>query len=621
MTDWNEIYSQRTARAAFLAEHSGDIDSLDTFSDITVNEALVLGLIKQGVKKFFAVFGHGSTDLGEVLRVYQEHSLVRVYNFRSEISASHAAAMMRWKFGEYCAVVTSIGPGALQALSASLVGQSNGLGIYYLFGDETTGQEGPNMQQIPKREQDLYLKLADVMGKGFTIGDPYALAAALKRAWGTTRNPAGEKPFYILLPMNVQSRVMRGYNIRELPGPTIIPKQCCIDEYQFKQAAAVIQNSSRVTVKIGRGAAGVEPAVLKDLVRRCSAVLVHSPHIPGMLAYDDPLNMTVGGSKGSLCGNYAMEHCDTAIIIGARGVCQWDSSGTAWKEVKHVISINSSIEDVLHYNRTTALTGDAAEVVRKLSSLLCEPEETSPWQQDCIARRKSWDEIKQKVYRRERIFDEQWGREVLTQPAAIYTAIGFADAVSAVKIFDAGDVQANGFQAVEDSTSGMTVTDTGASYMGFAVSALAACGAAEKKEYGIAFTGDGSFFMNPQVLIDAVHLGVRAMVIIFDNRRMSAISNLQRAQYGTDFATSDSVLVDYAALADAVSGVRGFFGGTTAAEFRSTLKTAYEHSGLSVIHVPVYFGQDEDGGLGVFGSWNVGNWCEKVEAEKHRIGL
>ena len=43
-------------------------------------------------------------------------------------------------------------------------------------------------------------------------------------------------------------------------------------------------------------------------------------------------------------------------------------------------------------------------------------------------------------------------------------------------------------------------------------------------------------------------------------------------------------------------------------------KTAHAHDGLSVVHVPVYCGDNELGGLGAWGQWNVGNWCEDVQA-------
>ena len=197
----------------------------------------------------------------------------------------------------------------------------------------------------------------------------------------------------------------------------------------------------------------------------------------------------------------------------------------------------------------------------------------------------------------------------------------FADRAGAVKIFDAGDVQANGFQIVEDVREGQTLTDTGSSYMGFAASAVLASALSAKVPYPVAFCGDGCFMMNPQILIDAVEHGARGCVVIFDNRRMAAISGLQHAQYGHEYKTSDSVAVDYVAMAKSVEGVRALFGGTSVGGTRRALTTAFSHDGLSVVHVPVYSGDDELGGMGVFGDWNVGNWCERVQEEHHRIGL
>ncbi len=121
---------------------------------------------------------------------------------------------------------------------------------------------------------------------------------------------------------------------------------------------------------------------------------------------------------------------------------------------------------------------------------------------------------------------------MLTQPAAIKSVCDFAKAIGAVKFFDAGDVQANGFQTVEDDQPFDTFTETGASYMGFATCAVISSGLAREPRYGIAFTGDGSFMMNPQALISAVEHGAKGMIVIFDNRRMAAISGLQQAQYG-----------------------------------------------------------------------------------------
>jgi 3D-(3,5/4)-trihydroxycyclohexane-1,2-dione acylhydrolase (decyclizing) len=106
---------------------------------------------------------------------------------------------------------------------------------------------------------------------------------------------------------------------------------------------------------------------------------------------------------------------------------------------------------------------------------------------------------------------------------------------------------------------------------------------------------------------------VHGTVVLFDNRRMAAISALQEAQYGAAYRTNDSVPVDYVALANAVAGVRGIWGGTDADSLRAALTEAHAHEGLSLVHVPVYYGADPAGGMGAYGQWNVGSWCEDVQ--------
>jgi len=101
--------------------------------------------------------------------------------------------------GEKAAVVTSIGPGALQALAASIAPTSDGLGVWYLFGDETTEDEGPNMQQIPSHEQHGFLRMISAMGRTYTLHTPLALPTALRRGLNTVDHPHRAGPFYLLL--------------------------------------------------------------------------------------------------------------------------------------------------------------------------------------------------------------------------------------------------------------------------------------------------------------------------------------------------------------------------------------------------------------------------------------
>jgi 3D-(3,5/4)-trihydroxycyclohexane-1,2-dione acylhydrolase (decyclizing) len=588
--------------------------ALEKQATLSLSEALVLGLLKQGVRKYFAIFGHGSTDLGNVLRLYEEESVTRTFNCRNEVAMAHAATALRWQYGETSAVVTSIGPGALQAFAGSLASASNGVGVYHIYGDETTYGEGYNMQQVPKEQQGLFGQMAALMGGAYTLHTPAAIRAALRRGATQVFHPYRAGPFYLLLPINTQPELVT-LNLDALPSRPDLPPSMPADDAVFDEAAQAIAQADRVAFKVG-GGGRFHDARIRRFAEAAGAAVVLSPGSTGVLPDAHPQNMHVGGSKGSISGNYAAEHAELLVAIGSRAVCQADCSGIGYKSAKAVININGDIADATHYNRTTALVGDIGAVVERLTERLSKLQGSAAkqaWLEQCAAKKAEWTTYKRERFEARPINDPVWQRPTLAQPAAIKIVADFAKEIGAVKLFDAGDVQANGFQTVEDDRSGDTFTESGASYMGFAASALLASGVAEQPRYTIAFSGDGSFMMNPQILIDAVEHGVRGMLVIFDNRRMAAITGLQHAQYGEEFRTNDGVAVDYVRLASAVSGVKALHGGFDVDALRKALGEAREHDGLSVVHVPVYSGQDPLGGLGAWGSWNVGNWCESVQ--------
>ncbi len=78
--DQKTITQQRAERAALIA-HAGGLKpalengALPRIIDTTLSEALVLGLLLQDVRIFLGVLGHGSTEIGEVLRIYQQRRI------------------------------------------------------------------------------------------------------------------------------------------------------------------------------------------------------------------------------------------------------------------------------------------------------------------------------------------------------------------------------------------------------------------------------------------------------------------------------------------------------------------------------------------------------------------
>ena len=491
------------------------------------------------------------------------------------------------------------------------------------MGDETTEDEGFNMQQIPKHQQDSFLAMTAIMGNAYKLHTPWAISTALKRGLNTVKHPYQAGPFFLLMPMNIQPQVLAKFNLRELPANELSKLGPAFEGYQ--QAVGWIRDSAQILVKVGGGGIGASEEIVY-LLELSNGVCVHTPVATGVVPYHHPRCLGVGGSKGSLCGNFAMDEADLLIAIGTRAVCQSDSSRTGYPNVKHVININASLEDATHYQDTLALVGDAQATIQQLNRLLSESlgdknAGYSEWLEKCLEKKKAWENFKGKRYAHRTLRDPFWGAEILTQPGAIKTALDWAGDKNTLTLFDAGDVQANGFQIVEDSEPGHTITDTGASYMGFAVSAILASAALDHPDYFLAFSGDGSFTMNPQILIDGVEHGARGCILLLDNNRMAAISGLQEAQYGAAYATWNQKPIDFISWAGSFPGVLALSGGASPDELIQALDKAYQHPLIALIHVPVYYGPDPLGGMGVFGRWNVGNWVDETQTLRHKIGL
>lgn len=616
-TDIGQQIHQRAKAIAAVNNLEAAIEAgtIPTQVEVSLSEGVVLGLLKQGVTHYFAIFGHGSTDLGEVLRIYHEAGLVQVINCRNEVEMAHAATAYAWIYKKTPAVVTSIGPGGLQSMAGSLAAASNGVGVYHLYGDETTGGEGYNMQQIPKPEQGILGKLAALMGQSYTLHTPSALRECLRRGTSCVHHPYKAGPFYIMLPINIQPQLTR-INLTTLPSRNRLPALAPASNDDFTPAVELIRKHPKLVIKAGGGTRDHYKRV-REFAERIGAPVVLSPGSTGVLADADRQNMHVGGSKGSISGNYAMENADAVVFIGSRGVCQADCSGVGYPNAKAVLNINGDFDDVSHYANTVGLPGDISAVIDRLLSRLADDTGASirqPWLQDCESQKELWTAFKSSRITADPVADEVWQTPVLTQPAALHIVDTFANRVGAIKLFDAGDVQANGFQLVEDDEPGQTFTESGASYMGFSASALLGSAYVDNAKYAIAFTGDGSFMMNPQILIDGVEHGVKGLIALFDNRRMAAITGLQYDQYNQEFKTNDSVAVDYVRLASAISGVKAVHAGTRKDTLQAALKEAYAHDGLSLVHIPVYAGQNPIAGMGAYGSWNVGNWVDDVQA-------
>ena len=347
---------------------SGDFATLvttdnDGVVDLTLSEALVIAMLKQEVTQFYAIFGHGSTDLGEVLRIYNEAGVVTVVNCRNEVEMAHAATAYAWVYGKTPAVVTSIGPGGLQAMAGSLAAASNGVGVYHIYGDETTCGEGYNMQQIPKPEQGIFGKMGALIGQSYTLHTPGSLRECMRRGTACVHHPYKAGPFFVMLPINTQPQRTR-VNLATLPPRQTVPALVPASNAVFDEAVSFLRSNTKVVIKAGGGTRANYKALRRFAIKSGLPVVL-SPGSSGVMMDGHVQNMHVGGSKGSISGNYAMQEAEAVIVIGSRGVCQADCSGVGYPKAHTVLNINGDLDDLAHYANTIALPGDITAILDK----------------------------------------------------------------------------------------------------------------------------------------------------------------------------------------------------------------------------------------------------------------
>jgi 3D-(3,5/4)-trihydroxycyclohexane-1,2-dione acylhydrolase (decyclizing) len=585
---------------------------MSQFKKMSVVEALAAFLAENGVQFAFGIGGHGNTTLLEALVPYHKQDKLKVIDVHHEAIAAHAATALKWMYGVDSIVFTSIGPGWFNTLLAQNTAMSNGYGYLVFAGDKTSAYEGPNMQQVVQGGQFGFVKAADsVSKKAYTIIDPRNIYTVLPEALAKTREPGDAGPVNIFLPLNLQATMHR-YNLEMLLRPVPAAEwHLRADARQVERAAEEICKHRRIAIRVGGGAVGAGLEI-KALAARIGAAVVMGPVASDVVESDFEWNVGPGGSKGSISGNYASETAELIINVGGRGVCQSDCSGTLYANAKQFININLSYIEATRY-RGIPLVGDAAAVLRDLLAGVETRPEAGPhpqWREEIVGVKKEWAAYLEDYYNHPLID----GR--LTQPAVIKAIDDYVNGFQGIKIYDAGDVQAHGFQIARSVKPKTFLSDTGNSCMGFGIAAAFGLGLVRDGKYPTALIGDGSFLMQAQAIRDMVKHGSNCTIIVLDNQAMGAISALQQAQKYSRFVTEDKAEippVDFGKLAESM-GCSAFRPEASVDSLLDAVDRARRCDGPAVVDVKVAPSRQGYGALGAFGRWNVGPWSATVES-------
>ena len=500
----------------------------------------------------YGIFGHGNvTSLGHALE--QEREALPVWRGQNEQGMALAAVgFAKATRGRQIMVATSsIGPGALNMVTAAGVAHSNRLPLLLLAGDTFQSRvPDPVLQQV-EHFGDPGMTVNDAFKPVSRYWDritrPQQIISSLPHAVATMLDPATRGPAVLCLPQDVQAEAFDfpdeffAVTVHAAPRPRA-------DVAQLERAADAIRGARRPVIICGGGVhySGAE-AELQAFAEAHRIPVVETVAGKASLLAAHPLNAGPVGVTGCTSANALAAEADVVIAVGTRLQDFTTGSWTAFSESAQFVGINAAGFDARKH-RSLPVVADAREALRELTPLLTGWNGPEEWVERAARETEGYHAYIDKI-----AAPSEGGLPTYAQVvgAVDRTALPSDYALTAAGGFP-GELN-NGWRA-----KGLDSFDCeyGFSCMGYEISGAWGAKMAMPEREVIVFVGDGSYMMMNSDLYSSVLSGHKLIVIVCDNGGFAVIHRLQVNQGGhgynnllADTNHKELVYVDFAAHA------------------------------------------------------------------------
>ncbi|TPM69680.1 3D-(3,5/4)-trihydroxycyclohexane-1,2-dione acylhydrolase (decyclizing) [Mesorhizobium sp. B2-2-1] len=480
----------------------------------------------------WAIFGHGNVaGIGEAL--YQVRDKLPTFRAHNEQAMAHAAiaygkANFRRRF---MAATSSIGPGALNMVTAAALAHVNRLPVLFLPGDvfanrvpDPVLQQAEDFSDGTATVNDCFRPVSRYFDR---ITRPEQIIPALNRAMAVLTDPAECGAVTLSLCQDVQAeaydypesffaeRVWR----QRRPRP---------DRAELAAAVAALKSASKPLVIAGGG-------VLYSRASDELAKFVEGAGIPvcetqggkSSLPDDHPLNMAAIGVTGTSAANRLAEEADVVLAIGTR---LQDFTTGSWALFKNsgktIIGLNVQPFDAGKH-RASPLVADAAEGLAELGAALKGWKAPSAWTDNAAAGKKEWQAEAAKV--------TASTNAAYPSDAQVIGAVQRAMGSGVTLLNAAGGLPGELHKLWQAGAPGSYHAEYGFSTMGYEIAGGLGTKMAKPDEEVVVMIGDGSYLMLNSEIATSVMLGLKLTIVLLDNRGFGCINRLQMATGGANF--------------------------------------------------------------------------------------
>ncbi|WP_343717281.1 ubiquinone-dependent pyruvate dehydrogenase [Inquilinus sp.] len=272
----------------------------------TVADQMVETLAAAGVERIYGIVGDSLNGFTDSLR---RHGGIRWLHVRHEEVAAFAAGADAHVTGGLAVCAGSCGPGNLHLINGLFDCHRSRVPVVAIAAHIPSPEIGSGYFQETHPEQlfrecSLYCELVSNPDQM-----PRALEIAVRRAVAERGVAVLVIPGDIALKPAPDAPAPKPLGL--LPDrPTVTPPDQALD-----RLAELLNGASRVTILCGSGCAGAHDAVIQ-LAETLKAPVVHAMRGKEHVEYDNPYDVGMTGLIGFSSGYYAMEACDTLLMLG-----------------------------------------------------------------------------------------------------------------------------------------------------------------------------------------------------------------------------------------------------------------------------------------------------------------
>jgi 3D-(3,5/4)-trihydroxycyclohexane-1,2-dione acylhydrolase (decyclizing) len=478
----------------------------------------------------WAIFGHGNVaGMGEALHGMRDS--FPTYRGQNEQTMAHTAIAYakQLKRTRFMAVTSSIGPGAINMVTAAGLAYVNRLPVLFIPGDVFASRRpDPVLQQIESFSDgtvtvnDCFRPVSRYFDR---ITRPEHLLTALPRAMRVLTDPAECGPVTLSFCQDVQAEAY-DYPEAFFDAKVWGFRRAYPDMNEVQDVAGLIRAAKRPVLLAGGGVHYSDATEnLQYFAETFRIPVVETQAGKSALPWDHELNYGPVGVTGSSSANSICEKADLVIGVGTRFQDFTTGSWSLFKgKNRKLVSINVAAYDAMKHG-AVPLCADAGIALSVLHQAL----DTWRAPKPAAGLKEAW------FASVDPLTDAPKDSNALPTDMQVVGAVQRSSHNDTVVMGAAGTMPGELHKLWKSPRPGAYHMEYGFSCMGYEIAGALGIKMAEPDRDVICMVGDGSYMMANSEMATAAMMGISFTVVITDNRGYGCINRLQMHTGGAEF--------------------------------------------------------------------------------------